>query len=122
MDFVVNCKQTEIARHSEGPEQAFKKFIEQEEERRGSRIMARARRIFGSLDPLEFETFIKMTTPRIENREKMALHERNESSNFLLSNHSKPKIRQEGEAKRARKEIFIAPTEVCDYFPFWLSK
>ena len=116
VDIAVHCRQTEIARHQEGAERTFKLFVEQEEDKKNSRVLGRAQMIFAILDLLEFETFVKMTTPRIEKPEKIVAHERHGSSNFLLPDQSKPKEGEEGSAKKIKKEIFIAPTEVYILF------
>jgi len=112
VDIVIHCKQTEIARHQDNPEQTFRKFIDKEEDKRSSKVLNKARKIFGIMDPTEFETFIKMTTPRIDRPDKVASHERQASSHFLLSDPSKPKDEDDTSMKQIKKEIFIAPTEV----------
>lgn len=113
-DIAVHCKQTEIARHQDNPEQTFKRFTDQEEKKKNSAVLTKARKILALLDPIEFEAFIKMTTPRLEKAaaDKVANHERHASSHFLLSDPSHHKDKDESEIKNIKKEIFIAPTEV----------
>jgi len=112
-DIAVHCKQTEIARHQDNPEQTFKRFTDQEEKKKNSAVLTKARKMLALLDPIEFEAFIKMTTPRLEKgADKVANHERHASSHFLLSDPSQHKDKDESEIKNIKKEIFIAPTEV----------
>jgi len=111
-DIAVHCKQTEIARHQDNPEQTFRKFSDQEEAKKNSAVLNKARKILALLDPIEFEAFIKMTTPRLEKNEKVANHERHASSHFLLSDGSHHKDKDESNVKHPKKEIFIAATEV----------